>query len=183
MEYIPSRYLLKITGSAGFLNNDPDHGFQLMFICQLILDSVGVIYLNMKHEKTYTLDELSSLTAVPKRTIRFYVQSGLVPKPEGANRGAFNGFQLTGVWGDTFANGLCTFSGFVDVWYDKDVCGKLIVLSEPQFWFNLNKLKGMDDVNVSLGTEVEISNNFVFDSDGNSHKFYAIPTIAAKWTF
>ena len=54
-----------------------------------------------------------------------------------ANRGAFNGFQLTGVWGDTFANGLCTFSGFLDVWYDKDVCGKLIVLSEPQFWFNL----------------------------------------------
>jgi hypothetical protein len=102
---------------------------------------------------------------------------------KGTNRGAFNGFQLTGVWGDTFANGLCTFSGFVDVWYDKDVCGKLIVLSEPQFWFNLNKLKGMDDVNLSLGTEVEISNNFVFDNDGNSHKFYAIPTLAAKWTF
>lgn len=60
-----------------------------MFICQLILDSISVIYLNMKHEKTYTLDELSSLTAVPKRTIRFYVQSGLVPKPEGANRGAY----------------------------------------------------------------------------------------------
>ena len=92
-------------------------------------------------------------------------------------------YQLTGVWGDTFANGLCTFSGFVDVWYDKDVCGKLIVLSEPQFWFNLNKLKGMDDVNLSLGAEVEISNNFVFDNDGNSHKFYAIPTLAAKWTF
>ena len=102
---------------------------------------------------------------------------------KGANRGAFNGFQLTGVWGDTFANGLCTFSGFVDVWYDKDVCGKLIVLSEPQFWFNLNKLKGMDDINVSVGTEVEISNNFVFDNEGNSHKFYAIPTLAAKWTF
>ena len=102
---------------------------------------------------------------------------------KGTNRGAFNGFQLTGVWGDTFANGLCTFSGFVDVWYDKDVCGKLIVLSEPQFWINLNKLKGMDGINVSVGTEIEISNNFVFDNDGNSHKFYAIPTLAAKWTF
>ena len=102
---------------------------------------------------------------------------------KGASRGAFNGFQVTGVWGDTFAGGLCTFSGFLDVWYDKDVCGKLIVLSEPQFWFNLNKLKGMDGINVSLGTEVEISNNFVFDADGNSHKFYAIPTLAAKWTF
>ncbi len=102
---------------------------------------------------------------------------------KGHGRGAFNGFQLTAVWGDTFANGLCTFSGFVDVWYDKDVCGKLIVLSEPQFWFNLNTLKGMDGVNVSVGTEVEISNNFVFDKEGRNNKFFAIPTIAAKWTF
>lgn len=102
---------------------------------------------------------------------------------KGVSRGAFNGFQVTGVWGDTFAGGLCTFSGFVDVWYDKDVCGKLIVLSEPQFWFNLNKLKGMEDVNVSVGTEVEISNNFVFNDNGDNHKFYAIPTLAAKWTF
>ena len=98
-------------------------------------------------------------------------------------RGAFNGFQLTGVWGDTFAGGLCTFSGFVDVWYDKDVKGKLIVLSEPQFWFNLNKLKGMDGVNVSIGSELEISNNFVYDVNGNNDKFYVIPTLAAKWTF
>ncbi len=102
---------------------------------------------------------------------------------KGFNRGAFNGFQVTSVWGCNFSGGLFTFSGFLDVWYDKDVCGKLIVLSEPQFWFNLNKLKGMDDVNVSIGTEVELSNNFVFDNEGNSHKFYAIPTIAAKWTF
>jgi hypothetical protein len=41
----------------------------------------------------------------------------------------------------------------------------------------------MDGVNVSLGTEVEISNNFVFNADGNNHKFYVIPTVAAKWTF
>jgi len=102
---------------------------------------------------------------------------------KGANRGAFNGFQVTAVWGDTFANGLCTFSGFIDVWYDKDVCGKLITLSEPQFWFNLNVLKGMDGVNVSVGTEVEISNNFVFNNEGANNKFYVIPTIAAKWTF
>ena len=102
---------------------------------------------------------------------------------KGMYRGAFNGFQLTGVWGDTFAGGLCTFSGFVDVWYDKDVKGKLIVLSEPQFWFNLNKLKGMDGVNVSIGSELEISNNFVYDVNGNNDKFYVIPTLAAKWTF
>lgn len=102
---------------------------------------------------------------------------------KGMGRGAFNGYQLTAVWGNTFAGGLCTFSGFIDVWYDKDVRGKLITISEPQFWVNLNKLKGMDGINLSLGTEVEISNNFVFDKEGRNDKFYAIPTIAAKWTF
>jgi len=102
---------------------------------------------------------------------------------KGLYRGAFNGFQLTAVWGDTFANGLCTFSGFIDVWYDRDVRGKLITLSEPQFWFNLNALKGMEGINVSVGTEVEISNNFVYNDKGNNQSFYVIPTIAAKWTF
>jgi len=102
---------------------------------------------------------------------------------KGGGRGGFNGFQATTVWGNTFAGGLCTFSGFADVWYDKDVRGKLIVISEPQFWFNFNALKGMDGINVSVGTEVEISNNFVYDNEGNNDKLYAIPTIAAKWTF
>ncbi|MBO4317958.1 MAG: MerR family transcriptional regulator [Mailhella sp.] len=43
----------------------------------------------MKDEKHFSLDELSSLTGIPKRTIRFYMQMELVPKPEGANRGAY----------------------------------------------------------------------------------------------
>lgn len=102
---------------------------------------------------------------------------------KGYGRGAFNGFQVTAVWGDTFASGLLTFSGFLDVWYDKDVRGKLITLSEPQFWFNFGALKGMQGINVSVGTELEISNNFVFDNDGDNNRFYVIPTIAAKWTF
>lgn len=96
---------------------------------------------------------------------------------------AFNGFQLTEVWSVTFANKLCTFSGFADLWYDKNVNGKLIFMSEPQFWFNLNTIKGMEGVNLSLGTEVEISNNFVYNDMGRNNKLYAIPTIAAKWTF
>ncbi len=96
---------------------------------------------------------------------------------------AFNSFQLTEVWSLTFAGRLCTFSGFCDTWYDPSVKGKWIVISEPQFWFNLNTLKGMDKVNLSLGTEVEVSNNFVWNEDGQNNRFYAIPTIAAKWTF
>ena len=43
----------------------------------------------MKEEKHFTLDELSALTALPRRTIRFYMQTGLVPRPVGANRGAY----------------------------------------------------------------------------------------------
>jgi hypothetical protein len=99
------------------------------------------------------------------------------------NARAYNSVQLTEVWGVNFGKGLCTFSGFADLWYDGSVNGKWVFVSEPQFWFNLNTLKGMKDVNLSVGTEVEVSNNFVWNEDGKNNKFYAIPTIAAKWTF
>ena len=42
---------------------------------------------------------------------------------------------------------------------------------------------GSRNVNLSLGSEVEISNNFIWNDDGKNNKFYAIPTVAAKWTF
>lgn len=102
---------------------------------------------------------------------------------KGQNRGAFNGFQATAVWGTTFAKGMLTFSGYVDVWYDPDVSGRLITMSEPQLWFNFSALKGMKDVHLSVGTEVEVSNNFVIDDLGRQNHFYAIPTAAVKWTF
>lgn len=97
--------------------------------------------------------------------------------------GAYNSVQLTEVWSTTFAKGLCTFSGYCDLWYNPDVNGKVVLQSEPQFWFNLNTLRGWDGINLSLGSEVEISNNFVFNDKGSNNKFYAIPTLAAKWTF
>jgi hypothetical protein len=90
----------------------------------------------------------------------------------------FSGFQLTEVWSTTFAHGLCTFDGFCDLWYDPKVNGKLVLVSQPQFWFNLNRIKGWSNINLSVGTEWEISNNFI-----QNNKFYAIPTIATKWTF
>ena len=101
----------------------------------------------------------------------------------GMGNGAYNGFQLTTVWGVNFANGLCTTGGFADLWYDPDVNGKLIFLSEPQFWVNLNKVRGWDGFNLSIGTEVELSNNFIWNDKGRNNKFYAIPTLALKWTF
>ena len=36
-----------------------------------------------------SLDELASLAGVSGRTVRFYIQQGLVSRPEGAKRGAF----------------------------------------------------------------------------------------------
>lgn len=38
--------------------------------------------------KTFSLDELCTLAAIPKRTARYYIQIGLLPRPEGENRGA-----------------------------------------------------------------------------------------------
>ena len=101
----------------------------------------------------------------------------------GMGRDGYAGFQGTAVWGLNFAKGLLTFSGFCDLWYDPDVKGNFILLSQPQFWVNLNALKGMNGVNLSLGTEVEVSNNFVFNDKGDNDKFYVTPTLAAKWTF
>ncbi len=101
----------------------------------------------------------------------------------GFSREAFESFQATAVWGDTFAHGMLTFSGYIDVWYDATVNGSLIVSGEPQFWFNFNALKGCEKIKLSVGTEVEISNNFVVDDKGRDNRFYAIPTMAAKWTF
>lgn len=96
---------------------------------------------------------------------------------------AFSSVQLTEVWGINFANNLMSFSGFCDLWYNPNVNGNFIFLSEPQLWVNLNAIKGWEGVNLSIGSEVELSNNFVWNDHGKNNKFYAIPTLAAKWTF
>jgi len=38
--------------------------------------------------RTYTLDELCTLVECPKRTVRYYIQLGLVDRPEGETRAA-----------------------------------------------------------------------------------------------
>ena len=96
-----------------------------------------------------------------------------------------NNFQLTGTWYIHFAkNGLCTFSGFADWWRERTDYAdgnrrNFIFLSEPQLWVNLNKLEHVDDkFKLSVGSEVELSQNF-----GARKGFYAIPTLAIKWSF
>ena len=89
----------------------------------------------------------------------------------------YTSFQLTGVWSTTFAQGKCTFSGFFDFWRGEKANGHgmLIFFSEPQFWYNCNK-------HISLGSEVELTNNFVFNL-ANDKTFFVNPTLAVKFNF
>ena len=43
----------------------------------------------MNKDKRYSLDELATLTGVNRRTVRYYIQQGLLDRPEGAKRGAY----------------------------------------------------------------------------------------------
>ena len=95
------------------------------------------------------------------------------------NTRAYASCQLTGVWGLNFFNKKLTFSGFLDFWRGEKANGHgcLVILSEPQLWYNFNE-------HFSLGTEMEFSNNFVYNQDPTSGKtFFWNPTIAAKWNF
>ena len=40
-------------------------------------------------ERTYSIDVLTDLAGITRRAVRFYVQSGLLPPPEGTARGAY----------------------------------------------------------------------------------------------
>jgi DNA-binding transcriptional MerR regulator len=42
----------------------------------------------VNHTQTFSLDELCALTDLTKRTVRYYVQIGLVNRPEGETRAA-----------------------------------------------------------------------------------------------
>lgn len=91
-------------------------------------------------------------------------------------------FQLTSTWYIHFASGKLSFTGFWDLWREKDCNSEgkdMIFISEPQFWVNLNKFKRVNDkFNLSVGTEWELSQNF-----GGRNGFYFIPTLALKWSF
>lgn len=88
-------------------------------------------------------------------------------------------FQLTGVWNLDFFNNWLSFNGFADFWREARPWQgtEFIFMTEPQLWVNLKNVKGWEKVNLSLGTEVELTCNFV------GKGFHAMPTVAAKWTF
>lgn len=101
---------------------------------------------------------------------------------------AIASFQLTGVWSTTFAKGLCTFSGFADLWYgytprygaDGQKKG-LVFITEPQFWFNIIN-KDKQHGKFSVGTEWELSNDFIYPTN-SSKTFFFNPTVAVKYQF
>lgn len=88
-------------------------------------------------------------------------------------------FQITGVWGIAFAKGWCQFSGFIDFWREARPWQgtEYILVAEPQFWVNLDRIKGWDKVHLSIGGEVELANNFVRKG------FTVMPAIGLKWNF
>ena len=92
---------------------------------------------------------------------------------------AYNSAQLTGVWGLNFANNKCRFCGFIDFWRGEkaDGHGQLVILTEPQFWYNVTE-------HLAIGTEIEISDNFVYNMKlGSDKSFFINPTLAVKWDF
>ena len=43
----------------------------------------------MNELKTFTLDEIAALVDLPRRTVRYYIQTGLVDRPQGVGKGAY----------------------------------------------------------------------------------------------
>lgn len=92
---------------------------------------------------------------------------------------SMHNFQITGVWNMDFFDHWLSFNGFMDFWKEARPWQgtDYIFITEPQLWVNLNKLEGWENINLSVGTEVELSANFV------AKGFHAMPTAALKWTF
>ena len=95
------------------------------------------------------------------------------------NTHAYASAQLTGVWGLQLLHRRLTLSGFIDFWRGEkaDGHGCLVVLTEPQLWYNVTS-------HFSVGTEWELSSNFVYNQDpASSRTFFWNPTLAVKWNF
>ena len=112
--------------------------------------------------------------------LNYYLDLGFVALPVDVLYRAAQGadspdFQVTTSWYVPLMDGNIEFSGFFD-FLSQDEFGtedkELVILGEPQLWYNANE-------HLSIGTEVEISNNFVFGADG----IQALPTVGLRWTF
>lgn len=96
------------------------------------------------------------------------------------NNGSYASFQITGVWGLNFLKNKLTFSGFFDIWSEKTYWAgdrHIVFLTEPQLWYNFHN-------KVSVGTEIEVSSNFIYHSAPNRNdSWFVNPTLAFKYNF
>lgn len=93
-------------------------------------------------------------------------------------------WELVSVWKYAPGNGVFSATGFISFWQEEHTwrpTGKTTqfkLMTQPQFWLNLNKLKGVSpDFKLSVGTEVRISNNI------EANNLFVVPTLALKWNF
>lgn len=106
--------------------------------------------------------------------------------------------QFTFVWGmqNLFGVKGLTFSGFLDVWGENVNWGvntdgswdntQLVILSEPQLWYNIGQHFGCPNLNI--GGEVELAYNFAggWQTGANWAKnkgFNFAPCAGIKWVF
>ena len=96
--------------------------------------------------------------------------------------------QFTVVWAmnDLFGVKGLKFDGFADFWWEDHAVDfradgscdtkSTVFITEPQLWYNVGQHFGCD--NLSLGTEIELSNNF-----GSTGGFKCRPCLGVKWDF
>ena len=96
--------------------------------------------------------------------------------------------QFTVVWAmnDLFGVKGLKFDGFADFWWENHAVDfradgscdtkSTVFITEPQLWYNVGQHFGCN--NLSLGTEIELSNNF-----GSTGGFKCRPCLGMKWDF
>lgn len=78
--------------------------------------------------------------------------------------------QITLSWYEVITKNL-VFTGFLDIWSTGKDQKKIVILTEPQIWYNVWE-------QLHIGSEIEISNNFI-----SSDILEVMPTLGFKWDF
>ena len=111
--------------------------------------------------------------------LNYYLQIGPVGLPIDilyrAAAGATSAdLQLTTTWMVPLFDERVEFAGFLDIWSQDAVNDSkdIVFLAEPQIWYRFGE-------SLSIGSEVEISQNFVFGETGLQLK----PTLGVRWDF
>jgi hypothetical protein len=91
-------------------------------------------------------------------------------------QGKNNSPQFTAVWGLHFLNKRVSFTGFADLWWEKNTFSNddkinPVFISEPQLWYNFTE-------HLSVGSEWEFATNF-----GGYEGLTVCPTLGVKWNF